>query len=125
MHDVQGTPAMQATLQYLLTSDIPAEHKGVLIEALTLAMRTKRKIERNQEEIDQQGAPWEPQEAMQLEFYLSGKIASSWQHADELLMQAASQLHRSARDVRAKATELGLGVAVDYSLAKKRSAQDE
>jgi adenosyl cobinamide kinase/adenosyl cobinamide phosphate guanylyltransferase len=105
------------TLQYVRTSDIPAQHKAVLIDALTLALREEMGAQARQQSARLAGAQWQAQEVAQLRGFLDGKVARSWQHADELAMQVASQLHRSLQDVRAKATELGLGVSVDYRRA--------
>ena len=101
-------------MQYLIASDIPSEHKSVMMDALTEVLRT-----RLQPPVAEPGSgPWQPHETTQLQSFLEGKLANSWQHADELLMHVAAQLHRDPVEVRAKATELGLGVGVDYQLAK-------
>lgn len=107
-------------MQFLIASDIPSEHKAVMIDALTEALRTSL-----QPPVVVAGTgtgPWQAHETAQLEAFLEGKLANSWQHADELLMRVAAQLHRDPGDVRAKATELGFGVGVDYRLAKAWAA---
>jgi hypothetical protein len=105
-------------LQFLIASDIPSDHKSVLIDALTEALRISL-----QPQVTVSGiGPWQTHETAQLQTFLEGKLANSWQHADELLMRVAAQLHRDPGDVRAKATELGFGVGVDYRLAKAWAA---
>jgi hypothetical protein len=105
-------------LQFLIASDIPSEHKTVLMEALTEALRSSQV-----EDVVEGGTgPWQQHETDQLQSFLEGKTANSWQHADELLMRVAAQLHRDPGEVRAKATELGFGVGVDYRLAKAWAA---
>lgn len=112
--------AMRDTLQYLIASDIPAEHKRILIEALAQALRNGENEGRRLEAIQNAGSIWQPQETEAIAEFLRDKIARNWQHADELLMQLSGQLHRHPDDVRAKATELGFGIGVDYKLAKAR-----
>ncbi len=77
---------------------MPAEHKATLIEVLTQTLRD---------------------EVLQLKAFLHGRAARSWQHADECVMHLAAQLHRDPASIRDKATELGLGVAVDYRFARQ------
>ena len=69
---------------------------------------------------------WQEHEIVQLNSYLPGRIAKSWQHADECVMHLAAQLHRDPRSVRDKATELGFGAAVDYRFSKalKRASSE-
>ena len=127
MRDVHAPAALRAALQFLMTSDIPSEHKVVLIETLTQALRNDQAAQIQQhadEEKEKEKAKvWQPDETAQLESLLGGRVASSWQHADELLMRAATQLERSPSDVRAKATEIGLGAGVDYRLARARATE--
>lgn len=117
MRNLQTPQALQAALQFLMTSDIPTEHKTVLIETVTQALRNLDSDRQAAEEVPQQ---WHAAETAQLQGVLRGKVANSWQEADELSMHLAAQLHRDLYDIRAKATELGFGVAVDYRLAKAR-----
>lgn len=106
------------TLQYVLTSDIPAQHKSVLIAALTQAMREQVNADERKESSDRKmSEPWQEAEVAQLQAFLDSKVARSWQHADELAMHLATHLHRSVDDVRAKAMELGYGMSVDYRRA--------
>jgi hypothetical protein len=116
---------MRAALQFVLSTEIPSEHKAVLIEVLTDAMRQHdARIVQRDAALDSV-EPWQVAETAQVESFLRGKIARSWQHADELLMNLAAQLHRNPNYVRSKATELGFGEGVDYRLAKIRAGQVE
>jgi hypothetical protein len=102
----------------VVTSDLPSDHKATLIAVVTQALRDEEAAEMNR----QAGAPkrglWQEDEIVQLKGFLQGKVAGSWQHADESVMHMAAQLHRDPRSVRDKAAELGLGVSVDYRLAR-------
>jgi enamine deaminase RidA (YjgF/YER057c/UK114 family) len=120
MQDPRSAIALRETLQFVAASDIPSRHKGVLIDCLTQSLRASdaAQIASN---APAAGAAWQPGEIAQLQSFLSGKIARSWQHADEVLVDIASQLHRSMRDVRAKAIEIGHGEGVDYFVARVRS----
>jgi hypothetical protein len=120
MRDSRTPEAMRAALQYLLSSDVPTEHKFVLIETLTQAMRDWDSADVRRQAAEQASGEWQPHETEQLQAFLQGRVANSWQQADELSVHLAAQLHRHPHDIRAKATELGLGVAVDYRLAKAR-----
>ncbi len=114
----QESGVVREALQYVLSSEIPARHKAVLIQTLTQAMRDQETAFLSQQAAEQVGPSWQADETHQLQSVLQGKVARSWQHADELLMRLAAQLHRDPRAVRAKATELGFGAGVDYALAK-------
>jgi hypothetical protein len=115
----QDPQAVRDALQFVLASDMPAQHKAVLIQTLTQAMRDKETAFLHQQAADRVGPSWQADETSQLQSALQGKVARSWQHADELLMRTALQLHRDPGAVRLKATELGLGASVDYALAKR------
>ncbi len=118
MRDPRAPESIRSTLQFLIASNIPSEHKAVLMEAVTEALRNSLL-----EHVTEGGTgPWQLHETDQLQTFLQGKLANSWQHADELLMRVAAQLHRDPMEVRAKATELGFGVGVDYRLAKAWAA---
>ena len=113
---------LRDTLEFLPQSNIPAEYKRVLIEMVEAALRAARAV------VDlpagkQDGSEWQPQEVQVVEEFLKGKVAANWQHADEQLMHLAAQLHRAPDDVKKKASELGLGVGVDYRQAKARAGQ--
>lgn len=116
---------MHAALQFVIASDIPAQHKAILIETLTQALRDQETAHVRQQAAGAASLHWQEHEMAQLRTYLQGRIANSWQHADESAMHLAAQLHRSPHDIRAKATELGLGVAVDFRLAKARPRPEE
>jgi hypothetical protein len=120
MSDSTTPAALHAALQFLITSDLPAQHKAVLIETVTQALRDQESVHLLRLAAEQAGGQWQGHETEQVQSFLQGRVANSWQQADELLMHLAAQLHRNPRDVRAKATELGFGEGVDYSLAKKR-----
>ncbi|MET0659060.1 MAG: hypothetical protein ABW110_12995 [Steroidobacteraceae bacterium] len=115
MQDAQAQ--IRDTLEYVLASAIPAQHKSVLIEALTEALRKQLDADDREQFVRQAGAPWQASEVEDLRMFLEGKVAKSWQHADELAMHIASQLHRSIGDVRAKAIEAGLGASIEYRRA--------
>jgi hypothetical protein len=119
MRDTHEADAMRDALQYLIASDIPAQHKRVLMEAVTLALRTAGAAEDHAASMREASGEWLPHETTLIGSSLEGKIARSWQHADEILMRLSAELHRRPQDVRAKACELGLGRGVDYALARK------
>ena len=70
-------------------------------------------------------AAWSHDEVEQLQTFLVGKIANSWQHADELMMHLATRLKRTPKDVRAKATELGYGACIDYNVARTHARPEQ
>jgi hypothetical protein len=106
------------TLEYVMASDMPAQHKSVLIEALTQALRNQLDADEEREQrVRQAAAPWQADEVAQLCKCLEGQVARSWQHADELAMRLALQLQRNVDDVRAKASELGLDASIRYRRA--------
>jgi hypothetical protein len=82
-------------------------------------MRDDETAELRRREIARAGAEWQEHEISHLRSFLQHRLARSWQHADESLMQVAAQLHRDPRSVRDKATQLGLGASVDYRCAKE------
>lgn len=118
MYDPQTR--LRATLQFLMTSDIPSEHKSVLIEMLTQVLREHDTTAIRGRVAAQVGGEWQADETAQLHEYLQGRVANSWQQADEVAMHLSAQLHRHPLEIRAKAVELGFGVAVDFRLAKAR-----
>ncbi len=109
---------MHAALRFVVVSDIPFDHKRVLIDVLTHALREADAAEVRLKNADVAPQPWQPEDVTRLESMLEGKVARGWQHADEILLRIAADLHRDPRDVRAKATQAGLGRAVDYAIAK-------
>jgi hypothetical protein len=125
MANTPESVAMHAALRFVVVSDIPSDHKRVLIDVLTQALREAEATEvrrRNAAEVEQ---PWQPGDVTHLEALLEHKVARSWQHADEILMGIAAQLHRSPHEVRSKAIELGLGRAVDYAIAKTQIVRSD
>ena len=124
MRDLQTAGAIRAALQYVISTEMPANHKAILIETLTEALRTRQAAD---EEPERGERPWQREESAHLESALRGRIAKSWQDADESLMHLALQLHRPPAEVRTMAAKLGVGPGVDYALAKKcpRPSTDE
>ena len=121
MQDTHTPGATRAALQYVLTSDMPSQHRAVLIELLTEALRNEDKDKEGlRSRAARVEAEWRSDEMQQLQTFLDGKIAISWQHADELLMRIATDLRRTPYDVRKKATEIGLAAGIDYSVARTR-----
>jgi hypothetical protein len=119
MRNSRRPAALHAALQYVLASDMPSEHKATLIDVLTQAARDDDAAELHREAAAQAQGEWQDHEVVQLKSFLHGRTARSWQHADECVMHVAAQLHRDPGSVRHKATELGLGAAVDYRFAKQ------
>ena len=117
MQDTQSPGAFRRTLQYVLSSDMPSQHRSVLIALLTQALRDQDD-ERVQNLMPPPESAWLSDETQQLQIFLDGKIADSWQHADEILMRIAKQLRRSPLEVRRKATEIGMAAGIDYSIAR-------
>ncbi len=117
-----STDALREALQLLITSDMQAEPKRLLIEAVmdTLAAREAAIVAHNS--VQKVEAAWQPAEIELAAAFLKDKVASSWQNADELVTHLANQLRRNAHDVRVKAIELGLGMGVDYRLARIKNA---
>jgi hypothetical protein len=110
--------SLHAALRFIVTSDMPAEHKATLIEVVTQALRDGEAFELHREAAALTQAEWQEHEIAELKTFLEGRTATSWQHADECVMRLSAQLHRDPHSVRHKATELGLGMAVDYRLTK-------
>jgi sarcosine oxidase delta subunit len=115
----QRPAALQAALRFVIASEMPSEHKATLIEVLTQAIRDEGAAELRREAAARSRGEWQEPEIVHLKSFLQGRAATSWQHADECLMQLATQLHRDPVSVRHKATELGLGIAVDYRFARQ------
>lgn len=121
MLDNPEAAALRETLQFLVASDMPAQHKRILMELVTQALRSGEAEVRRIDAVQKRGEQWQPHETQVVESFLQGKVARSWQHADEVLMRLAGELHREPGEVRRKATELGFGIGVDYRLAKARA----
>lgn len=119
MRNSQRPAALHAALRFVISSNLPSEHKATLIEVLTQALRDDEAAELHREAAAQAQGEWQEHEIAQLKTYLHGRTARSWQHADECVMHVAAQLHRDPGSIRQKATELGMGTAVDYRFAKQ------
>jgi sarcosine oxidase delta subunit len=117
-HSLQPT-ALHAALRFVITSEMPAEHKATSIEVLTQAIRDEGAATLRREAHARSQGEWQDPEIVRLKSFLHGRVATSWQHADECVMHLATQLHRDPAAVRHKATELGLGSAVDYRVARQ------
>jgi len=117
--------ALSEALRFVMASDTLSQHQATLIDALTQAMREESAAELRRQNVAQAQGEWREHEIVQLRSFLQGRTARSWQHADECVMQLASQLKRAPDSVRAKAAELGLGVAVNYQLAKSSRKADD
>jgi len=104
---------------------MPSEHKATLIEVLTQAIRDEGAATLRREADERSQGEWQEPEIVHMKSFLHDRIATSWQHADECVMHLAAQLHRDPAAVRHKATELGMGRAVDYGVARqlKQSGQ--
>lgn len=123
MSSQNRSEALNEALRFLVVSDMPAEYKRTLIDVVTQALRDDEVAHRQREAVQKaDAAEWQPHEVSKLETFLQGKIARSWQHADEILMRIATELHRQPANVRSKATELGFGAGVDYRVAKAAAA---
>jgi hypothetical protein len=123
MRDIHSPIALREALQYVMSDDMPSEHRAVLIELLTAALRAQDAKRLEIVAAQPSHGPWQEEETLQLQSFLEGKTASSWQHADELLTHVSNRLGRDPHYVRRKATELGLGESVDFRLAQIRSRE--
>ena len=121
MQDSQRAAALSATLRFVIACDMPSQHKATLIDVLTQAMREENAAELRRHTVARAQGEWRDHEIMELRSFLQGRTATSWQQADQCVMQVAAQLHRAPDSVRAKAAELGFGAAVDYQLAQRIS----
>ena len=118
MSSQKRNDALLAALRFLITSSTPAQHKKVLIGVVVQAMRADQIAQRELEAKQRAETIWCPQELETLRELLQGKVARSWQEADELLMHLATKLKRVPENVRGKALELDFGAAIDYRLAQ-------
>jgi hypothetical protein len=110
--------SLREALQFLIRSDMPDEPKRMLIAVVMEALAAKEAAVVVRDNIVKSYPLWQQAEIDLASSFLHGKVAKSWQNADEVLTNLVRQLHRDAADVRAKATELGLGASVDYRLAR-------
>lgn len=121
MHDVHSIPALRSALQYTKSATIPADHKVVLLALLTEALRAQQDQDTAAAVAmvsENSARPWQGEDTSALQDFLTGKVATSWQHADELLVSLASKLGRDPQYVRSRATDLGFGAGVDFRLAR-------
>jgi len=118
MRDSRRLAALHAALRFVITNESGAEHKPILIDVLTQALRDDETAELQRRALALARGEWQEHEITQLTSFLHDRLAKSWQQADECVTHLAAQLHRDPQSVRDKATELGLGAAVDYRLAK-------
>lgn len=126
MKHPQRSAALHAALRFVITSETPGEHKATLIEVLTQAIRDDEAAELHREAAAKAQGEWQEHEVVELKSFLHGQTAKSWQHADECVMQIATRLRRDPAAVRHKATELGLGTAVDYRFVRQfKLSRDE
>jgi hypothetical protein len=118
MRDPHRLAALHAALRFVITSETGVEHKAILIDLLTQALRDDETAELSRRAVARAAGEWQDHEIAQLTAFLRDRLARSWQHADEGVMQLAAQLHRDPQSVRDKAAQLGLGASVDYRSAK-------
>ncbi len=123
--DPHRPEALSAALRFVLASDVLWQHKATIIDALTQAMREEDAAALRRQAAAQAQGEWLDHEIVQLKSFLQGRTAKSWQQADESVMHLAARLNRPPDSVRAKAAELGLGVAVDYMLAQSIPQSDD
>lgn len=118
MQNSHRAEALHAALRFVITSDTMADHKAILIETLLQALRDEESMELHRRAAEQQAhGEWQDHEIAQLKSIVQGRVAKSWQDADECVMHLAAQLKRDPRSVREKVSEIGLGASVDYRLA--------
>jgi predicted Zn-dependent peptidase len=122
MRDTREMKQIRETLRFVLAGSIPADHKRILIEALTQSLQAAEEAERTAELQKKTPQHWRPEETAIMESLLRGKLVNSWQQADETLMRLSSELQRLPEEIRKKAIELDLGAAVDYAMAKIQRA---
>ena len=124
MTDIQPD-ALREALQFLIRSDMPADPKRMLIEVVMESLAARDAAAAVRAAINKTHPVWQQTEIDLATSFLQGKVAKNWQNADEAVTHLVRQLHRDAEDIRTKAVELGLGVAVDYRLAKLASPKSE
>lgn len=118
MRDSRRLAALHAALRFVITNDTGAEHKPILIDVLTQALRDDETAELSRHALALAGGEWQEHEVAHLKTFLHDRLAKSWQEADQCVMHLAAQLHRDPQSVRDKAAELGLNASVDFRFAK-------
>jgi hypothetical protein len=124
MQSSEDRGALQAALRFLIASDMPANHKGLFITLVTDALRSRDAADQLQQARKQEARPWDEHELATISEFLEGKMACSWQHADELVVALAGKLHRDFDEVREKASEAGFGAAVDFKASRRSGPAD-
>ena len=124
MHDSVRPAALYAALKFVTGSSALSEHKAILVEVLLQALRDEEVTELHRQEVARECGEWQPDEIGLLQAFLKDRVAKSWQDADETVMHLATKLQRNPRSVREKATEVGLGISVDYAISKSRRRQE-
>jgi hypothetical protein len=112
--------AIREALRFVEDSNIPDNHKRVLVGVVLHALRNVGAVAFN-DTMHSESEPWQQHEVQTLAAHLEGKRAVNWQHADELVMWLVACLRRNPEDIRKKALELGFGAGVDYRIAKSTS----
>lgn len=118
-----SSDSLREALQFLIRSDMPAEPKRMLIEVVMESLVAKEAAITVRDATRKTYAEWQQAEIDIAAAFLRGKVAKSWQNADEMVMHLVRELHREPADVRVKAIELGFGIGVDFRLAKLDSAK--
>lgn len=120
MHAIHSIAALRSTLQYTKSSTIPSDHKVLLIALLTEALRHQQEQDTKSAALENAAKPWQEADSAMVRSSLAGKVATSWQHADEMLALLVAKLGRESQSqyVRSRAIELGVGAGVDFRLAR-------
>jgi hypothetical protein len=124
MQNSEDRDALQAALRFLIASDMPANHKGLFITLVTDALRSRDAADQLQQARRQETKPWDERELATISEFLEGKVACSWQHADELVVALAGKLHRDFGEVREKASQAGFGAAVAFKSSRQGEPLD-
>jgi hypothetical protein len=119
--NISSEAAKRAALQFVYTSNMPSEHKVVLLEVL----RESLENDRTAAAIAPVERAWIEAEEAEMRALLANRPARGWQDADELAMALAVRLRRSPDEIRRKAVAMGLGVSVDYALARWAARQNQ
>lgn len=121
MHTEKWIDQLRAALDYLNSDSIADEHRKALKRATeTALLDATEELEKHQSTAND-GKPWKDAEIEVLRGVLEkAGIAKNWQEERDNVDTAAARLKRSAKAVKRKAVELGLGANVDYWLARGR-----
>jgi len=110
--------ALYAALKFVTGSSALSEHRGILIDVLLQALQDEGAAVELEKEALGRLKKWQDDEIALFQAFLKDRVARNWQEADENVMYLATKLQRDPRSVREKATDMGLGVGVDYTIAK-------